>query len=123
MDAKPIRLGLLGRPSHWHRFLHVCQHGRPSENLFFAGEATHADWYGYIQGGYYSGVERANDIASCIQGGKYQSYEPATGLPVIVKIDDCVKSRASKMAVLDVISLFLGLFIFLLFVASFFLPI
>ena len=23
------------------------------ENLFFAGEAAHADWYGFIQGGYY----------------------------------------------------------------------
>ena len=37
---------------------------------------------------------------------------PATGLPVIVKTKDCVKSKASKMAVLDVICLFLGLFIF-----------
>ena len=82
------------------------------ENLFFAGEATQGDWYGYIQGGYYSGLERANDIASCIQGGKCQPYEPATGLPVIVKTKDCVKSKALKMAVLDLISLFLGLFIF-----------
>ena len=55
------------------------------KNLFFAGEATHADWYGFIQGGYYSGLERANDIAGCIQGGKCQPYEPSTGLPVIVK--------------------------------------
>ena len=82
------------------------------ENLFFAGEAAQGEWYGYIQGGYCSRLERANDIASCIQGGKCQSYEPATGLPVIVKRKDCLNSKASKMAVLDVISLFLGLLIF-----------
>ena len=109
MVAKPIRLGLLDRPSHWHRFLRVCQHGRPSENLFFAGEATHADWYGFIQGGYYSGLERANDIAGCIQGGKCQPFEPFTGLPVIVKTQDCKpKSKASQIAVLNDISLFTG---------------
>ena len=80
------------------------------KNLFFAGEATHADWYGFIQGGYYSGLERANDIAGCIQGRKCQPYEPTTGLPVIVKTQDCKpKSKASQIAVLNVISLFIGL--------------
>ena len=79
------------------------------ENLFFAGEATHADWYGFIQGGYYSGLERVNDIAGCIQSGKCQPYEPSTGLPVIVKTHDCKpKSKASQIAVLNVISLFTG---------------
>ena len=80
------------------------------KNLFFAGEATQGDWYGFIQGGYYSGLERANDIASCIQGRKCQPYEPSTGLPVIVKTRDCrPKSKASQMAVVNVISLFIGL--------------
>ena len=79
------------------------------KNLFFAGEATHADWYGFIQGDYYSGLERANDIAGCIQSGKCQPYEPFTGLPVIVKTQDCKpKSKASQIAVLNVISLFTG---------------
>ena len=69
------------------------------KNLFFAGEATHADWYGFIQGGYYSGLERANDIAGCIQGGK-----------CCVKTQDCKpKSEAPQIAVLNVISLFIGL--------------
>ena len=80
------------------------------KNLFFAGEVTHADLYGFIQGGYYSGLERANDIAGCIQGGKCQPYEPSTGLPVIVKTQDCKpKSEAPQIAVLNVISLFIGL--------------
>jgi len=33
------------------------------KNLFFAGEATHEDWYGYLQGVYFSGFYRAREIA------------------------------------------------------------
>ena len=78
------------------------------KNLFFAGEATHADWYGFIQGAYYSGLDRANEIASCIKGEKCEAYQPSTGLPVIIK--DC-KSKASQMAIFPG-SLHVWLFIF-----------
>lgn len=37
------------------------------KNLFFGGEAAHGHWYGFMQGAYYSGWERANQIASLIQ--------------------------------------------------------
>ena len=37
------------------------------KNLFFGGEAAHGHWYGFMQGAYYSGLERANQIASLIQ--------------------------------------------------------
>ena len=83
------------------------------DNLFFAGEATHADWYGYMQGGYFSGLERANEIAGCIQGQKCEPYEPSTGLPVIVKTQDCkAKSKASQMTMRPSFSLLVG-FLFL----------
>ena len=36
--------------------------------------------YGYVQGGFFSGLERANEIAGCIQGEKCEPYEPSTGL-------------------------------------------
>ena len=83
------------------------------KNLFFAGEATHEDWYGYIQGSYFSGLDRAKEIASCIQGKKCESYQPSTGLPVIKQ--DC-KSKASQMAMLPV-SLLAWLLLFLSFSA------
>ena len=82
------------------------------KNLFFAGEATHSEWYGYIQGAYFSGLDKAKEIASCVQGEKCESYQPSTGLPVIIKPQDCkAKSKASKKAMLPVI-LLAGLFFF-----------
>ena len=71
-------------------------------NLFFAGEATHADWYGFMQGGYFSGLERAMEIASCIQGRKCDPYTPSTDLPVIVKTQQCKVSKASGNKVFPV---------------------
>lgn len=71
-------------------------------NLFFAGEATHADWYGYMQGGYLSGLERAMEIASCIQGKRCDLYTPSTDLPVIVKTQQCKASKASGNKVFSV---------------------
>ena len=62
--------------------VHANMAGR-IKNLFFGGEATHGDWYGFMQGAYYSGLERANEIASCIQRKKCEAYQPSTGLPVI----------------------------------------
>lgn len=64
--------------------VHANMAGR-LKNLFFAGEATDGDWYGFMQGAYYSGLKGANEIASCIQGKKCDAYQPTTGLPVIVK--------------------------------------
>ncbi|XP_015767260.1 PREDICTED: polyamine oxidase-like isoform X4 [Acropora digitifera] len=62
--------------------VHANMAGR-IKNLFFGGEATHGDWYGFMQGAYYSGRERANQIASCIQRKTCEAYQPSTGLPVI----------------------------------------
>ena len=45
---------------------HACMASR-IKNLFFGGEAAHGHWYGFMQGAYYSGWERANQIASLIQ--------------------------------------------------------
>ena len=64
--------------------VHANMAGR-LKNLFFAGEATDGDWYGFMQGAYYSGLKGANEIASCIQGKKCDAYQPTTGLPLIVK--------------------------------------
>ncbi|KAJ7370289.1 hypothetical protein OS493_033369 [Desmophyllum pertusum] len=58
-------------------------------NLFFAGESTSSDWYGFVQGGYFTGRDKANEIASCIKGGKCESYEPGTEL--------IYSQRASRM--------------------------
>ena len=35
--------------------------------LFFAGEGTSDEWYGYVQGGYYTGKDKAKAIAKCIK--------------------------------------------------------
>ena len=80
------------------------------KNMFFAGEATHADWYGYMQGGYFSGLDRAKEIASCIEGKKCDSYQPSTSLPVIIKAQEC-KSKASRKKSLTV-SLLVALIFF-----------
>ncbi|XP_015766353.1 PREDICTED: polyamine oxidase-like, partial [Acropora digitifera] len=71
--------------------VHANMAGR-IKNLFFGGEATHGDWYGFMQGAYYSGWERANEIASCIQGKKCETYQPSTGLAVI---DETRATKAS----------------------------
>ncbi|KAJ7370284.1 hypothetical protein OS493_033364 [Desmophyllum pertusum] len=49
-------------------------------NLFFAGESISSEWYGFVQGGYFTGRDKANEIASCIKGGECESYESATEL-------------------------------------------
>ena len=46
------------------------------KNLFFAGEGTSLDWYGFVQGGFYTGRRKANEIASCIKGKKCEPYKP-----------------------------------------------
>ena len=47
------------------------------KNLFFAGEHTSGDWYGYVQGSYFTGRDKANEIASCINNRKCKAYKPA----------------------------------------------
>ena len=82
------------------------------KTLFFAGEGTHGEWYSFMQGAYLSGRDKAKEIAGCIKGGKCEPYQPSTGLPVIVKTQDChVKSIASRMQMLLIVRL-LSLFLF-----------
>ena len=50
------------------------------KNLFFAGESTSGDYYGYVQGAYFTGRDKANEIADCINGVKCDEYEPAEEL-------------------------------------------
>ncbi|XP_078346750.1 uncharacterized protein LOC144632002 [Oculina patagonica] len=48
------------------------------KNLFFAGENTSSDWYGFVQGGYYTGRDKAREIVKCIKGSKRcKPYKPA----------------------------------------------
>ena len=76
------------------------------KKLFFAGEGTHGECYSFMQGAYLSGRDKAKEIAACIKGEKCEPYKPSTGLPVIVKTQDChVKSKASHMQMLPVVSL------------------
>ena len=89
--------------------VHANMAGRV-KNLFFGGEATHGDWYGFMQGAYFSGQERANEIASCIQRKKCEAYQPSTGIPVIVKpcvINASFQKRLS-LSLLAVALIFLG---------------
>ena len=82
--------------------VHANMAGR-IKNLFFGGEATHGDWYGFMQGAYYSGLERANQIASCIQGKKCETYQPSTGLAVI---DETRATKASSDKLLCLSAMF-----------------
>ncbi|XP_035687697.1 polyamine oxidase 1-like [Branchiostoma floridae] len=48
----------------------------PVGRLYFGGEATHAKYNGYLQGGYLSGIDQANVILNCMQNGICESYKP-----------------------------------------------
>ena len=48
------------------------------KNLFFAGEGTSSEYYGYVQGAYFTGRDKANEIARCIKGKECEPYEPAS---------------------------------------------
>ncbi|KAG6873006.1 hypothetical protein C0995_004138 [Termitomyces sp. Mi166 len=43
--------------------------------LYFAGEATSQDYYGYLQGAYFEGCDIANTVAKCIKGNDCMSLE------------------------------------------------
>ena len=38
--------------------------------LYFAGESTHPEYYGFVQGALYSGEEKAKEIASSIRANE-----------------------------------------------------
>ncbi len=46
------------------------------DNLFFAGEATDEDYWGYTQGGYLTGLKQAKAILNCLKGKNCPKYEP-----------------------------------------------
>ena len=48
------------------------------KNLFFAGESTSQEYYGYVQGAYFTGRDKAEDIISCIKGGECEAYTSTT---------------------------------------------
>ena len=47
------------------------------KNIFFAGESTSDEYYGYVQGAYFTGRDKAVEIANCIKGGACKAYKPA----------------------------------------------
>ena len=38
------------------------------KNLFFAGEATSAEYYGYLHGAYFEGKNAGELVAACVNG-------------------------------------------------------
>jgi polyamine oxidase len=44
--------------------------------LFFAGEATDVDYWGYMQGAYLTALKQAKMIVSCLNGKECPEYEP-----------------------------------------------
>jgi polyamine oxidase len=53
--------------------------------LFFAGEATSAQYYGFLHGAYFEGVEAGRTVAECVLNGRevcggYKKYEALHGM-------------------------------------------
>ena len=48
----------------------------PVGRLYFAGDHTHVEYYGYLHGAYYSGEEVVEKLDKCIQLGVCQKYVP-----------------------------------------------
>ena len=48
------------------------------DNLFFAGECTSEEYYGYVQGAYFTGRDKAEEIVNCIfkKPGTCRPYVP-----------------------------------------------
>ena len=55
--------------------------GRNLGRLYFAGEATSEEWYGYIQGAYLSGEEKGKMIACNIHPGESECKAPEKEQP------------------------------------------
>jgi polyamine oxidase len=49
--------------------------------LYFAGEATSPEWYGFLQGAYYEGMRAAEAVVGCLNST--QSCEPYARYPVL----------------------------------------
>jgi hypothetical protein len=49
------------------------------DNLFFAGEATDEEYWGYTQGGYRTGLKQAKLILDCLNEKDCQKYEAEDG--------------------------------------------
>ncbi len=45
-------------------------------NLFFAGEASSEKYFGFLQGGYFSGLEQAKAIINCLRKNNCPAYTP-----------------------------------------------
>lgn len=50
-----------------------------SPTLHFAGEATSQDYYGYLHGAYFEGVERGRQIAECLKDERRCAEFPVGG--------------------------------------------
>ncbi|XP_028392199.1 polyamine oxidase 7-like [Dendronephthya gigantea] len=62
-------------------------------NLFFSGEATSENYWGYSQAGYSGSLKQAKVIHSCLNGGECPAYEPE--IASICKNKNIVPSSAS----------------------------
>ena len=76
-----------GSYSNWPQGTTLEQHQNLRANLgrlFFAGEATSTEYYGFLQGAYYEGIEAANTVLACLNGtkkecGGYSKYQVLHG--------------------------------------------
>jgi polyamine oxidase len=73
-----------GSYSNWPNGVTLEMHQNLRANLgrlYFAGEATASEYYGFLQGAWYEGQTAASKIASCIQGQCVQDtfYDPLHG--------------------------------------------
>ena len=57
------------------------------DNLFFAGEACDEEYWGYLQGAYFTGLRQAKAIVNCFNGKECEAYKPE-------KADGCPTSAA-----------------------------
>ena len=55
--------------------------GQNLERLYFGGEATSEDWYGYMQGAYLTGEEKGKLIACQIRPGDSECKAPEKEKP------------------------------------------
>jgi len=76
-----------GSYSNWPPGTTLEQHQNLRANLgrlYFAGEATSAEYYGFLHGGYFEGQEAGSTIAACLNShkkncGSYASYDVLYG--------------------------------------------
>ncbi|ETN42703.1 uncharacterized protein HMPREF1541_01861 [Cyphellophora europaea CBS 101466] len=63
--------------SNWPQGTTLEQHANLRANLdrlYFAGEATHPEYYGFLQAAYYEGQTAAQTIVDCLKGNDCQEY-------------------------------------------------